>query len=81
MALLVGVDAYRGILAVVLLHVQLQLVADDLRVDVGLHAGIALAEHQEHRLVHIVVYQQKGYLCGADKIDGEFVGVKYLTVV
>ena len=43
-ALLVDVDAYRGILAVVLLHVQLQLVADGLRVDVGFHAGIPLAE-------------------------------------
>ena len=35
-ALLVGVDAYRGILAVVLLHIQLQLVADGLCVYAGI---------------------------------------------
>ena len=56
-ALFVGMDAYRGILAVVLLYVQLQLVADGLRVDVGFHTGIPFAEHQQHRFVHIVVYQ------------------------
>ena len=39
-------------------EVQLQLVADSLRVDVGFHTGIAFAEHQQHRFVHIVVYQQ-----------------------
>ena len=81
MALLVGMDAYRGILAVVLLQIQLQLVADSLRVYVGLHADIALAEHQQHRLVHIGVYQQQGYPCGADKVDGELVGIKQLAVV
>ena len=79
-ALLVGVDAYRGILAVVFLQVQLQLVADGLRVDVGLHADIALAEHQQHRLVHVVVYQQQGYLCGADKVGGELVGIEQLRI-
>ena len=42
MALLVNMDAYRGILAVVLLQVDLQLAADSLRVDVGFHTGIAL---------------------------------------
>ena len=80
-ALLVGVDAYRGILAVVLLHVQLQLVADGLRVDVGFHAGIPFAEHQQHRLVHVVVYQQQGLPCGADKVCDELVGIEQLAVV
>ena len=79
--LLVGVDSYRGILAVVLLHVQLQLVADGLRVDVGFHAGIPLAEHQQHRLVHVIVYQQQGHPCGADKVCGELVGIEQLAVV
>ena len=46
------------VLAVVLLQVELQLAADRLRVDVGFHTGIAFAEHQQHRFVHIVVYQQ-----------------------
>jgi len=58
MALLVSMDVYRGILAVVFLQVQLQLVADGLRVDVGINAGIPLAEHQQHGFVDIVVYQQ-----------------------
>ena len=42
MALLVDMDAYRRILAAVLLQVQLQLAADGLCVDVGFHAGITL---------------------------------------
>ena len=47
-----------GILAVMLLQVKLQLAADSLSTDVGYYAGITLAEHQQHRLVDIVVYQQ-----------------------
>ena len=70
-----------GILAVVFLHVQLQLVADGLRVDVGFYAGIPFAEHQQHRLVHVVVYQQQGYPCRADKVGGELVGIEQLAVV
>ena len=81
MAFLVSMNAYRGILAVVFLQIQLQLVADGLRVDLGFHAGIPLAEHQQHRLVHVVVYQQQGLSCGADKVGGELVGVEQLTVV
>ena len=42
-ALLVGMYRYRGILAVMLLQVQLQLVADGLRVDIGRYAGVPLA--------------------------------------
>ena len=53
-----GMDAYRGILAVMLLQVQLQLMADRLCVDVGFHTGIPFAEHQQHGLVDVVVYQQ-----------------------
>ena len=53
-----GIDVYRGILAVMLLQVKLQLAADSLSIDVGYYAGITLAEHQQHRLVDIVVYQQ-----------------------
>ena len=81
MAFLVGMDAYRGILAVVLLHVQLQLRADGLCVDIGFHAGIALAEHQQHRLVHIIVYQQYGLFRRADEVSCELVGIEYLAVV
>ena len=80
-ALLVGMDAYWGILAIVLLHVQLQLLADGLRIDVGFHAGVPLAEHQQHRFVHVIVNQQKGLPCGADKVGGELVGIEQLAVV
>ena len=41
-AFLADMHLNRRVLAVVLLQVQLQLVADSLRVDVGFHAGIAL---------------------------------------
>lgn len=80
-AFLVSVDAYRGILAVVLLYVQLQLAADGLRIDVGFHVGIPLAEHQQHGLVYVVVYQQQGYLGGAYQVGGKLVGIEQLTVV
>lgn len=70
MTLLVGMDVYRRILAVMLLQVQLQLVADGLRIDVGFHAGIPLAEHQQYRLIHVVVYQQQGFPGGAYQVGG-----------
>ena len=57
-ALLADMHLNRGILAIVLLQVQLQLAADSLRVDVSLHADIAFAEHQQHGLVDVVVNQQ-----------------------
>ena len=56
-AFLIDMDAYREILAVMLLQVQLQLMADGMRVDVGFYVGIPFAEHQQHRLVYIVIYQ------------------------
>ena len=70
-ALLVGMYRYRGILAVMLLQVQLQPGADGLRVDVGRYAGVPLAEHQQHRFVHVVVYQQQGYLGRTDEVGGD----------
>ena len=51
-------DAYLGILAVMLLKVKTELSADGLRIDVGFYVGIPFAEHQQHGLVDIVVYQQ-----------------------
>ena len=72
MAFLAGVHLYRRILAVVLLQVQLQLAADLLRVDVGLHADIALAEHQQHRLIYIVVNQDDGFFRRTYQVRGEF---------
>ena len=55
--------------------------ADGLCVDIGFHAGIALAEHQQHRLVHIIVYQQYGLFRRADEVSCELVGIEYLAVV
>ena len=53
-----GMDVYLGILAVMLLKVKTELSADGLRINIGFYAGIPLAEHQQHGLVDIVVYQQ-----------------------
>lgn len=80
-ALLASVHPYRGILATQLLQVQLQPGADCLRVDVGLHSGTPLAEHQQHRFVHVVVYQQQGLPGGAYQVGGELVGIEDLVVI
>ena len=55
---LAGMDAYLGILAVMLLKVKTELSADGLRINIGFYSSSTLAEHQQHGLVDIVVYQQ-----------------------
>ena len=42
-ALLISVYFYRGILRIVFLQIQFQLVADGLRMDIGCYAGFPLA--------------------------------------
>lgn len=73
---LVGMGVYRRALAVVLLQIQLQLVADGLRVNVSFHTSLPFAEHQQHRFIHVVVYQQQGFPGGAYQVDGELIGVE-----
>ena len=64
-----------------LLQVQLQLATDGLCVDIGFHPGIPFVQHQQHRFVHIIVYQQQGCLGGTDKVDRELIGIEQLPVV
>lgn len=54
---LIRMSLYRRILAIMPLQIQLKLAAYHLRVDIDFHPVSSLAKHQQHRLVHVVVYQ------------------------
>ena len=72
---------YWRVLAVVAVQVQLKLAAYCLRIDVGFHSVVSLAEHQQYRFVHIIVYQQDGFLCRPYQVCGELVGIEQLAVI
>ena len=80
-ASLVLVYRYRWILAVVLLQIQPQFTAHRLRVYVGFHAVVTLAEHQQDGFIDIVVYQHHGLFCRPQQIGNELVNIEYLPVV
>ena len=70
----------RVILRIMAVDVQLQLLADMLRVYRRRHACCPLVEHRQHRIVNIVVYQHNATLCLANQFAHKAVGIEYLTV-
>ena len=75
-ALLVGLHLYRRVLAVVLLNIQFQLMADGMCINHCNHTFITLAQHQQYGIVHIIIYQKYGFLGGAYQVSSKLVGIK-----
>ena len=74
-------DADDGVLAVVTLNVQLQLLADVLGIDGSTDVGCSLVEQGEHGVVDIVVDEGNGFSGFAHEVGDETVGIEYLSVI
>ncbi len=71
----------RRILDVVTVNIQLELVADTLRVDNGRYTFLSFIKQRKYGVIHIVVNQHNGFFCFPYQIGHETISVKHLPVI
>lgn len=77
----VGADVDGRILVVVTVEVEPQLRTHGMRVNSDGYTAAALAQHEQHRFVHIVVDEHKRLLGRPYQVGGKLVGIEYLALV
>ena len=80
-ALLIGFHLYSWVLAIVLLNIQFQLMADSMCIDGCCHSSITFTQHQQYRIIHIIVNKKNGFLRCAYQVSSKLISIKNLPVV
>lgn len=68
------------VLGIVFRKVERELLRNTLGVDGGRNLGLALVEHSQNGIVHIVIEEDDALLGRADEVGNKSVGVENLTV-
>ena len=68
------------VLTVMSVKVEPELRSDALRVDGGRYSKLPFAQHEQHALINVIVYEYKRLSGRLDKIRSEFIGIEDLTV-